>query len=126
MMTTRMFAERCCRRDLGEIKDNNNSSIIFVEPIDGDCLHLEAVITGPVSTPYENGILFIDLKLPEEFPFSPPQSIIFKHDIMHPNVNEINEFRSEISKQEFWSPTMTIRSILEHVWARLAIPGGDS
>ncbi|CAF4786830.1 unnamed protein product [Rotaria socialis] len=68
-LTSRMFAERCCQRDLGEIRHNNeNSSIIFVEPIGDDYLHLEAAITGPISTPYENEIFCINIKLSEEYP----------------------------------------------------------
>ncbi|CAF3324198.1 unnamed protein product [Rotaria socialis] len=122
MPTTRVFAERRCQQDLGEIRHNNeNSSIIFVEPIGDDYLHLEAAITGPISTPYENEIFCINIKLSEEYPFSPPQSIIFKHDVVHPNINEINEFMSELLTLEFWLPTMGIRNILEHVWTRLAI-----
>ncbi|CAF1576120.1 unnamed protein product [Rotaria magnacalcarata] len=100
-LTSRMLAERRYQRDLREITDSNNPSIIFVESIDGDLLSLEAAIRGPVSTPYENGIFFIDLKLSEEYPFSPPQSVIFKHAIMHSSINAIGEFMSEIFRQEF-------------------------
>ncbi|CAF3314661.1 unnamed protein product [Rotaria socialis] len=122
-LTSRMFAERCCQRDLGEIRHNNeNSSIIFVEPIGDDYLHLEAAITGPISTPYENEIFCINIKLSEEYPFVPPQSITVAHVIPHSNVNEINEFVSEILTPEFWLPTMTINSILERVLAYMTIP----
>ena len=45
---------------------------------------------------------------------------------MHPNVNECGKFLSNILKPEFWSPVMSIRDILEHVWTRLAVPDVDS
>lgn len=45
---------------------------------------------------------------------------------MHPNVNEYGKFMSNLVNLEGWSPAMTIKSILEHVWTRLAIPDIDS
>jgi len=45
---------------------------------------------------------------------------------MHPNVNEYGRFMSELLKPESWSPAMTIKNILEHIWARLAVPDIDS
>lgn len=45
---------------------------------------------------------------------------------MHPNVNECGKFMSDLLKLESWSPAMTIKHILEHIWARLAVPDIDS
>ncbi len=45
---------------------------------------------------------------------------------MHPNINEYGGFISELLKPESWSPAFTIKNILEHVWARLAVPDIDS
>ncbi|CAM4751234.1 unnamed protein product [Rotaria magnacalcarata] len=84
-LTSRMLAERRYQRDLREITD-------------------KAAIRGPVSTPYENGIFFIDLKLSEEYPFSPPQSVIFKHAIMHSSINAIGEFILYTLIEEFDRP----------------------
>ncbi|CAF0901689.1 unnamed protein product [Rotaria sordida] len=123
----RLFAEKCVQRDLKQIKMNTeDTTIIFIDPIDANYLHLEATITGPMLTPYENGIFLLHIKLSEEYPYQPPQSIIFKRATMHPNIDEYGNFKSELLKLEFWSPTMTIKDILEHVWARLAIPNIDS
>jgi ubiquitin-protein ligase len=45
---------------------------------------------------------------------------------MHPNINEYGRFMSESLKPERWLPSMTIKNILEHIWARLAVPDIDS
>jgi len=45
---------------------------------------------------------------------------------MHPNVDECGKFMSELLKTTSWSPAMTIKNILEHVWARFAVPDIDS
>ena len=41
---------------------------------------------------------------------------------MHPNIDEYGKFMSDVLKPESWSPAMTIKDILEHIWARLAFP----
>ncbi|CAF2462140.1 unnamed protein product [Rotaria sp. Silwood2] len=121
------FTEKCIQRDLEKIKINiQDSPIIFIDPIDDNYSHLEAAITGPMSTPYENGTFLLHLKISEEYPYKPPQSITFKRATMHPNIDEYGNFMSELFNLESWSPAMTIKSILEHVWARLAIPNIDS
>jgi len=57
--------------DLNEIKTHTNySPIIFANEIDDDLLHLEAAISGPMSTPYENGIFLLDIKLHDQYPVS--------------------------------------------------------
>lgn len=45
---------------------------------------------------------------------------------MHPNVTEHGRFLSDLLSTEHWTPAMTIAGILEHVWARLAVPDVDS
>ena len=45
---------------------------------------------------------------------------------MHPNVDECGKFLSEILKPTCWTPAITIKEIIEHVWARLAVPDIDS
>lgn len=45
---------------------------------------------------------------------------------MHPNVDECGKFMSNLLKPETWLPSMTLKDILEHIWARLAVPDTDS
>jgi ubiquitin-protein ligase len=33
---------------------------------------------------------------------------------------------SNLLKSEYWLPSMTVKNILEHIWARLAVPDIDS
>jgi len=66
---TNFIARKCIQRDLNEIKnDTKNTSIIFADPIDDNFFHLEAAISGPISTPYENGVFLLDLKLTDQYP----------------------------------------------------------
>ncbi|CAF0772650.1 unnamed protein product [Adineta steineri] len=121
------IAIKCIQRDIDEIKTNSKDSpIVFADPIDDDFFVIEAVISGPSSTTYENGIFLLSIKFSEQYPFNPPKSVIFKRAIMHPNVDEYGNFMSELLKPDTWLPSMTIKNILEHIWARLAIPDVDS
>lgn len=40
---------------------------------------------------------------------------------MHPNVDECGVFMSNLVKTE-WTPAMSIKFLLEHIWTLLAIP----
>ena len=50
---------------------------------------LEAIIFGPPDSPFEKGIFKVDIKLPERYPFEPPQGnfgqylIVFFQAITH-------------------------------------------
>ena len=41
---------------------------------------------------------------------------------MHPNIDEVGHFKSELLDAKYWSPAIGIQQILVHVWARLAVP----
>lgn len=45
---------------------------------------------------------------------------------MQPNVDECGKFMSDLLTPTSWSPALTIKNILEHVWARFAVPDVDS
>ena len=42
-------------------------------PINNDLLNWEATIIGPSNTPYVDGIFFLKITLPNDYPFGPPQ-----------------------------------------------------
>ena len=66
---SKSIAELRVDLDLKQIKDNSDSSpIIFVDKIDDDFLHLEAAISGPESTPYENAVILLNIKLSNQYP----------------------------------------------------------
>lgn len=58
--------------DLAQIKnqDNHGPIIIFADKIDENFLHIESAIFGPESTPYENAVILVDIKLSDQYPVS--------------------------------------------------------
>lgn len=65
-----LVAQLRIQRDLKSIEESHDSTIVFASQSDGDSLHIEAGITGPLSTSYENGTFLVNLKLPETYPVS--------------------------------------------------------
>ena len=51
-----------------------------------DLTHLEGHFLGPPDTPYEGGQYYIDIRIPNDYPFRPP-NMRFKTKIWHPNVS---------------------------------------
>ena len=45
---------------------------------------------------------------------------------MHANIDECGRFMSDVLSSSSWSPVMTIKDLLVHIWARLAVPDIDT
>jgi ubiquitin-conjugating enzyme (huntingtin interacting protein 2) len=84
------MASNRARRIAKEIADiqNDKLSNIIVEPAGSgdDLTHLRGQFQGPPDTPYEGGNFSVDIKIPSEYPFRPP-NMKFETKIWHPNVS---------------------------------------
>jgi ubiquitin-conjugating enzyme (huntingtin interacting protein 2) len=83
------MASNRARRIAKEIADIKSDSLskIEVEPEETDDLtHLRGKFMGPPDTPYEGGTYYVDIKIPPDYPFRPPQ-MKFITKIWHPNVS---------------------------------------
>lgn len=79
------------RRIAKELTDiaHDPESQIFCQSRDGDdsdLTNLRASFPGPPDTPYEGGTYVVDIKIPNEYPFRPPQ-MNFATKLWHPNVS---------------------------------------
>ncbi|KAI4373711.1 hypothetical protein MLD38_011804 [Melastoma candidum] len=69
-----------------------------------------ATIIGPPGTPYEQGIFFLDINFPFDYPFQPPK-VSFKTRIYHCNVDDTGNLSLDILEGS-WSPALTIAKVL--------------
>ncbi|XP_020249041.1 ubiquitin-conjugating enzyme E2 27-like [Asparagus officinalis] len=89
-----------------------------------DLAQLEGTIPGPVGTPYEGGIFHIDIQLPGNYPFEPPQ-MKFSTKVWHPNICHQSgavSLSAEFYLEGKWNPTVTLQNVLLSLQALLSRP----
>jgi len=92
---------------------------------DDDIYHWEAIIDGPDDSYYKNGVFLLDIKIPKEYPFKPP-NCKFKTKIFHPNISPDSGYICiNILKPQNWNPSLTISNILMSIMALLYSPKFD-
>lgn len=102
----------------------NNIQNISAGPKNDNMYEWEGVIFGPTETPYEGGVFFLDIHIPQNYPFAPPQ-ITFRTKVYHPNINSSGHICLDILKGD-WSPSLTISKILLSICSLLTDPNNDS
>lgn len=92
--------------------DDQLKDQIYLQAVeDADIRKLEGFIRGPPDTPYENGVFRLSIRLPNEYPFKPPQ-VTFVTKIYHPNIRTTGGYICLDVLAQAWSPTMTLKSML--------------
>jgi len=97
----------------------------------------EAAITGPESTPFQDGVFIAKLSFPQDYPLTPPK-MQFTSDLFHPNIYPDGRVCISIlhppgndplgyeSSNERWSPVQSIEKILLSVMSMIAEPNTES
>lgn len=84
----------------------------------------EGTIIGPTDSPFENGIFRVEIKFPQDYPFSPPK-IKFLTPLYHPNVDKHGNICLDILKSGAWSPALTLPKVLLSLCSLLTDPNPD-
>ena len=90
-----------------------------------DMYDWQAVMKGPDGTPYENGIFFLNLKYPMDYPFKPPK-ISFTTRVYHPNIKSNGELGYIKLYKDGWSPSFTIQKVLQEIFEMMKNPRFDT
>ncbi|KAL4486288.1 hypothetical protein ABPG73_002928 [Tetrahymena malaccensis] len=71
---------------------------------------LEGLIIGPQGTPFEGLIFTLKIRIPEQYPYQPPQ-ITFNKSITHQNINTYGEICLDILSDQ-WCSIFTLQETL--------------
>jgi len=108
-------------KELGDIQNDSQSSIMAQPAGGNDLSHLKASFPGPPDTPYEGGTYIVDIKIPNEYPFRPPV-MKFETKLWHPNVSSQTGAICLDTLGSAWSPVLTIKSALLSLQSLLSTP----
>uniref|UniRef100_A0A914WW25 UBC core domain-containing protein n=1 Tax=Plectus sambesii TaxID=2011161 RepID=A0A914WW25_9BILA len=92
-------------------------------PINDDLFHWQATIQGPQDSPYKDGVFFLTIDFPIDYPFKPPK-VLFKTLIYHPNIDKAGNICLDILKSQ-WSPALTVSKLLLSISSLFCDPNED-
>ncbi|KAL0078009.1 ubiquitin-conjugating enzyme/RWD-like protein [Phycomyces blakesleeanus] len=124
-MTPKILLTRL-RKELTDLERDPPPGIVCY-PIDDDITQLESFIKGPPESPYEKGLFQLDITIPLQYPFSPPQ-IRFKTPIYHPNIDDCGRICADILKKGVsggWKPSLNLSTTLMSLSTLMAHPNPD-
>ncbi|KAI9808658.1 MAG: hypothetical protein M1825_003809 [Sarcosagium campestre] len=90
-----------------------------------DLTQLVVLLAGPQGTPYSQGVWRLQLKMPADYPASPPKAT-FKTRIWHPNVDEATGAVCVDTLKRDWKKELSLRDILVTISCLLIYPNPDS
>ncbi|KAH8945842.1 hypothetical protein BDL97_12G062600 [Sphagnum fallax] len=88
---------------------------------------LEAQILGPEGTVYANGIFKLQVRVPDRYPFEPP-NVKFVTPIYHPNIDTGGRICHDILNMPpkgQWKPSLNIGAVLGSIRVLMAEPNHD-
>ncbi|KAJ5561869.1 Ubiquitin-conjugating enzyme E2 [Penicillium sp. DV-2018c] len=98
----------------------------YLPPLESDDLtQLNILLTGPAGTPFAQGLWQLHLKMPKDYPQSPPKAT-FKTKIWHPNMEELTGAVCVDTLKRDWKPSLTLRDVLVTISCLLIYPNPDS
>lgn len=106
-----------------DMKQMNRDEPCYAEPSEDDTQLWSGYVLGPEETVYEGGKFMLTIKLPDDYPFEPP-NIRFTTPVYHPNIAESGAICLDILKDE-WSPALTLHKVLISLRSLLADPNPD-
>lgn len=116
-------ARRRLMRDFKKLQEDPPTGVSGA-PTENNIMIWNALIFGPVDTPFEDGTFKLSIEFTEEYPNKPP-TVKFASKMFHPNVYNDGSICLDIL-QNRWSPTYDVSSILTSIQSLLDEPNPNS
>lgn len=101
-------------------KYQDQDDLNFTIDCEDDITELRVTLTAPEGTPYEDGLFFLKMHIPAQYPASAP-TIEFETKIYHPNIDENGKICMQ-SLKEMWNPTFDLKKAIDFVYELLKNP----
>jgi len=133
VMEASSASSTCTKRLLAELRQlASGSSGIWMHS--GDGVHVfpaldnlsfwRALIEGPPSSPFEDGVFALNVVVPDGYPMRPPH-ITFETPVYHCNVSDSGKICLDILHDK-WNPALSVPKCLEAVRLMLKTPDTDN
>jgi len=110
------------KKELQDLK-NDPPANCSAGPCGENMFEWQATILGPEGTPYHEGVFFLKINFPTDYPFQPPK-VGFETKIYHCNINDNGSICLDVLKDQ-WSPALTISKVLLSISSLLSEPNPD-
>jgi ubiquitin-conjugating enzyme (huntingtin interacting protein 2) len=108
-------------KELEECRQDTKSGVTLQLQNENDLTNLTGYFTGPPDTPYQGGVFQVDISIPNEYPFKPPQ-MKFATKIYHPNISSVTGAICLDILKDAWTPVFTLKSSLISLQSLLQSP----
>mmetsp|Transcript_15191 Transcript_15191/g.19260 ORF Transcript_15191/g.19260 Transcript_15191/m.19260 type:complete len:125 (+) Transcript_15191:1-375(+) len=98
----------------------NNPAASYTAGITSSLFEWTANILGPPGSPYEGGVFFLDIRLPDNYPYECPK-VLFRTRIYHCNINCRGEIYSSLLNGN-WTSDLSVSDILSEIHDMLVHP----
>ena len=137
MMAQKLQAIKRIKQEFKDLSDNPNGNIgVTVGLVDeNNIFEWRCTLIGPRDTPYVNGIFYLTIKFPYNYPEAAPE-VCFKTPIYHVNINPKRTMRNGIrdeslghvciSTLNWWKPHYTIKEVLTNIFGLFYMANPES
>lgn len=70
---TNIAAQRIQREFREVAGDEALGTQYYIEAVESNLLNLKGYVTGPPDTPYDGGRFYLEMNIPDTYPFNPPK-----------------------------------------------------
>ncbi|ORX40161.1 ubiquitin-conjugating enzyme/RWD-like protein [Kockovaella imperatae] len=113
------MAAKRIKREIADLSKENLGNITLV-PNESNIFAWKATIPGPQGSPYEGGVFEVDIRIPDDYPFSPPH-LHFITKVYHCNVASSGAICLDLLKTA-WSPALSLYKVILSLSSLLTDP----
>ncbi|CAD6583353.1 MAG: hypothetical protein TREMPRED_003530 [Tremellales sp. Tagirdzhanova-0007] len=113
------MAAKRIKKEIADLSKENLGAITLI-PNESNIFSWRATLPGPSGSPYEGGVFEVDIRVPEDYPFSPPH-LQFLTKLYHCNVASSGAICLDLLKTT-WSPALSLYKVILSLSSLLTDP----